>query len=472
MALFVISVSQLTEYIAEKLEKDDFLSQVAVEGELSNCKFSQGHLFFTLKDEKAELKGIMYQRRASALPFIPKDGQKVIVFGRISVYTTRGIYQLYADHIEPQGIGTLYLKHEQTKEKLVAKGYFDPARKRPLPKYPQKIGVVTSKTGAAIRDILITIKSRWPKAFLYLVPVVVQGEEAPGQIVKALNLLNRYNLCEVIILARGGGSFEELAPFSEEIVADAIYSSKIPVVTGIGHETDTSIADLVADLRAPTPTGAAVKATPNLLEISTFLKNSRTRIINAVNEVWQRETKSLNYNEQRLNRAYTKLFADKSRDTAEIFEKLLQTYKSFIKNEQNHLNLFGEKLQLLSPKVKKRQQEEKLGLLKSRLFSKTKDLFNNYNKDLSQQKYQLLVAYKNLLTNKKFNLISQQEKLQLLNPLNVLKRGYAVVFDAEGRVVTSIHSLSAEFNIKFADGEALAKTLKKNIIKDDENNDL
>ncbi|GAV25655.1 exodeoxyribonuclease VII large subunit [Carboxydothermus islandicus] len=472
MALFIVSVSELTDYIAEKFEKDEWLNQVAVEGELSNCKFSQGHLYFTLKDERAELKGVMYKGRASALPFIPQDGQKVIVFGQVAVYKKRGMYQIYAEVIEPLGIGALYLKFEQTKEKLRDKGYFAEERKKKLPRYPEKIGIVTSKSGAAIRDILTTIKKRWPKATLYLVPVAVQGDEAPGQIVKALNLLNRYKLCEVIILARGGGSFEELAAFNEEAVADAIFASKIPVVTGIGHETDTSIADMVADCRAPTPTGAAVEATPNLAEIWNNLREQRQKMVKALANYFRQEQKNLEFQEKRIFRAYEKLITDKSREVAEGLTRLLRSFKTTFQQEKNRLNLLKDKLILLSPYHRHKQQKEKLEELRERLFLRCAELLKRNQAVLFQQNLRLRTSVKNLVLQKNLVLSSYEERLKLLNPLKILKRGYAVVFDFEGRVVTSVNNLPERFKIKFSDGEALAKTLGKNIIKGDEKDDL
>ncbi|GAV22362.1 exodeoxyribonuclease VII large subunit [Carboxydothermus pertinax] len=472
MGLFIVSVSILTDYIAEKFEKDEFLNQVAVEGELSNCKFSQGHLYFTLKDEKAELKGVMYKGRASALPFVPQDGQKVVVFGRVAVFKRRGLYQLYAEHIEPLGLGALYLKFEQTKEKLKEKGYFDEGRKKSLPRYPEKIGIITSKTGAAIRDILTTIKKRWPKATLYLVPVTVQGEEAPGQIIKAINLLNRLNLCEIIILARGGGSFEELSAFNEETVADAIYASNIPIVTGIGHETDFSIADMVADRRAPTPTGAAVEATPNLLEIWGTLEKHRINMLKALSNYLKQEQKNLEHNEKRLMRAFEKLITDKSREVAESFTRLLKSFQTFFWQEKNRLSFLREKLFLLSPKIRYRQQQEKLCELKGRLILKSQEILKSSQKDLEQYNLRLKAALKNAASHYNLVISSYEEKLKLLNPLNVLNRGYAAIFTLDGKVITSIKGLPELFKVKFSDGEALAKTLDKNIIKGDENDDL
>lgn len=259
----IISVSQLTTYIKRLFSFDNILSNVSVIGEISNFKLhSSGHMYFTLKDEYSVIKCVMFRSQNQKLKFIPKDGMKVIVRGYVSIYEAGGSYQLYPEYMEPAGMGNLYLAYEQLKEKLEKEGLFNPEFKKKIPYLPGSIAVVTSPTGAVIRDIMNVLFRRFPNAVLKLYPVQVQGDVAAEQIAHALDFINRHNAADVIIVARGGGSLEELWPFNEEIVARSIFRSKIPVISAVGHETDFTIADFVADLRAPTPSAAAELVIP------------------------------------------------------------------------------------------------------------------------------------------------------------------------------------------------------------------
>ena len=259
----IISVTQLTRYIKRLFSFDNILSDVCVIGEISNFKLhSSGHMYFTLKDEYSVIKCVMFKSQNQMLKFKPKDGLMVIVRGYVSIYEAGGSYQLYPEYMEPAGLGNLYLAYEQLKEKLEKEGLFRPEAKKKIPYLPRSIAVVTSPTGAVIRDIMNVLFRRFPNAVLKLYPVQVQGEDAARQIACALDFINRHNAADVIIIARGGGSLEELWPFNEEIVARSIYRSGIPVISAVGHETDYSIADFVADLRAPTPSAAAELVVP------------------------------------------------------------------------------------------------------------------------------------------------------------------------------------------------------------------
>ncbi|WP_068622158.1 exodeoxyribonuclease VII large subunit, partial [Paenibacillus tuaregi] len=255
-----------------KLESDTLLSEVWIRGEISNfTHHSSGHMYFTLKDADSRIKSIMFASHNQRLPFIPKEGSRVIARGNVSVYERDGQYQFYATHMQPDGIGSLYLAYEQLKKKLEEEGLFDPSRKRALPRYPKTIGVITSPTGAAVRDIIITLQRRYPQVPVILHPVLVQGKQAAPSIVKALRTLNAMGEADVIIVGRGGGSLEELWAFNEEMVARAIYESAIPVISAVGHETDFTIADFVADLRAATPTAAAELAVPHAAELRALI---------------------------------------------------------------------------------------------------------------------------------------------------------------------------------------------------------
>ncbi len=276
-----ISVSQLNSYIKEKIDGDEALNTVIVKGEISNFKnHYTGHLYFTLKDEKSLIKCIMFKTYAEKLGFIPKDGMKVMVFGSVSVFERDGVYQIYVKAIKQDGIGTLYEKYEKLKADLEKQGLFDKLHKKKIPLKPNIIGVLTSQTGSVIRDIINVSTRRNPGTYIRLYPVPVQGTGAAKEIAKGIEFMNENNLADVIILARGGGSLEDLWPFNEEIVAKAIYNSRIPIISAIGHETDFTISDFVADLRAPTPSAAAELANPDIYEIKEKINtyNSRMRL--------------------------------------------------------------------------------------------------------------------------------------------------------------------------------------------------
>jgi len=282
----VMSVSELTRHVRELLENDQALEDIWVRGELSNLsRPSSGHLYFTLKDNNAALRCVMWRTAVIRQPAIPQDGEAVEVHGYISVYEAGGQYQLYADSFRSLGEGALFQAFLRLKEKLESEGLFDVARKRPLPRWPQRIGIVTSPTGAAIRDILDTLKRRYPLAIAILAPTPVQGDEAPAGIITALDALNQFANPDVIILARGGGSLEDLWAFNDEGVARAIAASPAPVITGVGHETDFTIADFVADLRAPTPTAAAELVTPDQAELRQALLDQNQRLARSIQTV-------------------------------------------------------------------------------------------------------------------------------------------------------------------------------------------
>lgn len=264
MQMKTLSITQVNEYIRNMMDGDGLLSNLAVRGEISNYKvYPSGHHYFTLKDEGAALKCVMFKSSAMRLKFRPENGMKIIAMGRITVYPRDGAYQLYCSAITMDGVGDLYAAFEQLKAKLAAQGLFDPAHKQPLPKYPGTIGIVTSSAGAAVHDMLRILRKRYPLTRVRLLPVRVQGVEAPGEIAAAIRYANHHRLADLLIVGRGGGSIEDLWAFNEEIVARAIYDSKIPVISAVGHEPDVTISDFVADLRAATPSNAAELAVPD-----------------------------------------------------------------------------------------------------------------------------------------------------------------------------------------------------------------
>lgn len=279
----ILTVSQLNTYVRSLLEGDPNLSDVFVCGEISNFTdhYRSGHLYFSLKDEKSVIRAVMFARSAARLRFRPADGMRVIARGRVSVYEVSGQYQFYAEDMQPDGLGALELAFEQLKAKLGAEGLFAPERKRPIPPYPERIGVITSPTGAAVHDIQTVLARRYPLASVVFCPVLVQGEGAAPQIVDALERFSRLRCADVIILGRGGGSLEDLWPFNEESVARAVASCAVPVISAVGHETDFTICDFVADLRAPTPSAAAELAVPDRRELLNVIADQRLRMYRA-----------------------------------------------------------------------------------------------------------------------------------------------------------------------------------------------
>jgi len=282
----VYSVTQLTGYIRSLFDVDPLLQDVWVEGEVSNYfQSSAGHVYFTLKDAQAQLRCVLWRSQVASLEYLPANGNAVIVHGRASVYEAQGSYQLYVDQIRPLGTGALFLQFEALKEKLDQEGLFASERKRPLPRFPRRLGVVTSPRGAALRDILEILRRRYPLVEVILAPAQVQGEEAPPQIVAALDALNAHTDVDAILVARGGGSLEELWAFNDERVARAIFASRVPVITGVGHETDFTIADFVADVRAPTPSAAAEIAVPDQNVLRDQTRQWRDALVQAARQV-------------------------------------------------------------------------------------------------------------------------------------------------------------------------------------------
>jgi len=274
-----ISVTQLNKYIKGKVDSDEYLNNVLVKGEISNFKHHYtGHMYFTLKDENSLIKCIMFKTYTSHLAFIPKDGMKVVILGTVSVFERDGVYQIYCKAMQDDGIGNLYTAYKELKEKLQKEGLFDKEIKKSIPFMPTVIGVLTSKTGSVIRDIINVSTRRNPNVYIKLFPVPVQGEGAAEKIAEAIRIMNDKKLADVIILARGGGSLEDLWPFNEEIVARAIYNSELPIISAVGHETDFTIADFVADLRAPTPSAAAELAVPDIQEVYKKINNYENRL--------------------------------------------------------------------------------------------------------------------------------------------------------------------------------------------------
>ncbi len=299
-----ISVTELNSYIKNKIADDEYLNNILIKGEISNFKHHYtGHMYFTLKDDNSLIKCIMFKSYTSNLKFVPKDGMSVLAFGTVSVFERDGVYQLYCKAMQEDGVGNLYKEYEELKNKLEKEGLFDNSHKKKLPVMPKIIGVLTSNTGSVIKDIINVSTRRNPNVYIRLYPVPVQGEGAGAKIAEAIKFMNNKNLADVLILARGGGSLEDLWPFNEEVVARAIYESKIPIVSAVGHETDFSISDFVADLRAPTPSAAAEIVVPNIVDIKQNLNTYNIRLKNALKK--KVELMQMRYEKCMKSRVYT-----------------------------------------------------------------------------------------------------------------------------------------------------------------------
>ena len=291
-----ISVTDLNKYIKEKIDNDENLNNVLVKGEISNFKHHYtGHMYFTLKDENSLIKCIMFKTYTANLNFVPKDGMKVNILGTVSVFERDGVYQIYCKAMKEDGIGDLYKAYEELKNKLEAKGLFDKKYKKEIPKMPKSVGVLTSDTGSVIRDIINVSTRRNPNCYIKLFPVPVQGKGAGEKIAEAIKIMNKYKPVDVIILARGGGSLEDLWPFNEEVVANAIFESEIPIISAVGHETDFTISDFVSDLRAPTPSAAAELAIPNISDVKLSLENYEKQYKNSL-----RKNPFINYDDENI----------------------------------------------------------------------------------------------------------------------------------------------------------------------------
>ena len=273
-----LKISELNNYIKNIIDQDSFLYKVYLKGEISNFKnHTTGHLYFTLKDDTSRINAVMFAPNAALLNFVPEDGMNVLVEGRIRVYAPQGSYQIYVEKMTVDGLGALYIEYEKLKKKLASEGLFNPEHKKPIPKYPEKIGVITASTGAAVRDIMSTIKRRYPICQAILFPSLVQGKSAAPNIVEQIKKADSFGV-DTIIVGRGGGSIEDLWAFNEEIVARAIYECQTPIISAVGHEIDWTIADFVADLRAPTPTGAAEMAVPTIIDTNNLIANYKIRL--------------------------------------------------------------------------------------------------------------------------------------------------------------------------------------------------
>jgi exodeoxyribonuclease VII large subunit len=440
------SVAELTARISNVLAAQ--FSNLWVEGEVSNCHAAQsGHLYFTLKDAKAQVKCVCFRTQAMRLKFRPEDGLKLIVRGSISVYEPRGEYQIYVEHIEPSGIGALQLAFEQLKKRLAAEGLFDKDRKKPLPMLPGRIGLVTSPNGAAVRDIIRILRRRFPNLHLILYPVRVQGDGAAEDIVAGLKYFNRKQLVDVILLARGGGSIEDLWAFNEEVVARAISACTIPVVSGVGHETDFTIADFVADVRASTPSAAAEIVVQSRQEFQRHLQGLEHKISQQMRYLLLERRHRLKELATHMGfRRLEDLLRQHRQQTDELTSRLGIAL-------QGHIDRLWDRYTIAGTRIASFDLRARIKTMGMRLV---------------QRSTELGVRMERLLVNK----IQQLERLSLQleerSPLRVLERGYAICTDAQGNVVRAADqvTIGAEINLQLARGRLGAEVRKRDLPKE------
>ena len=347
----VLTVTELNNYVKKLLDNEPNLKNVFVTGEISNFKnHYSGHMYMTIKDEGGAIKAVMFSSYANRLRFAPENGMKVIIFGSVSLYNKDGSYQFYITDMQPDGLGALNLAFEQLKEKLQNEGLFNAEHKKPLPEFPQKIGVMTAPDGAAVRDIFSVLKRRYPVAEIVFCPVAVQGASAAPEIVKGIQLFNEKNACDVLIVGRGGGSLEDLWAFNEEIVARAIFASNIPVISAVGHETDFTIADFVADLRAPTPSAAAEVAVPDIFELKAGLLGLKQHLAVLIKNRVNAEREFLINTEKQLNLiSPSNKILNSRTELVNINEKLINTMLLKLNNEKAKISVLASQLNALSP---------------------------------------------------------------------------------------------------------------------------
>ena len=396
-----LSVTQLNEYLKMVIEGDRVLSNVFVRGEISNFKlYSSGHAYFTLKDDAGQLKSVMFRSYFSRMAFLPEDGMRVIAHGRVSVYETSGQYQLYVDDMQPDGAGSLAMRFEQLKRKLAAEGLFDESRKRPLPPMPRRIGVITSPSGAAVHDIINVLGRRFPAAEMILYPSEVQGAQAPAQLISGVEFFSMTGLVDVIILGRGGGSAEDLWAFNDEYLARAVASCAVPVISAVGHESDFTICDFVADRRAPTPSAAAEIAVPDMGEILRGLESLNAGLQTSMQKLIVQERRILNQ------------------------------------------------------------------LTQSRVFSRPEQLLDNFRMRLDEREADLDRTLEQTLKQNRQSVASVAGKLQALNPLSILSRGYATV-SRDGASITSVKQINDNdtLDIRMADGSVRATVSQRKDIE-------
>ncbi len=434
-----LKISDLNTYIKTMFDDNPYLKKVYLRGEISNFKnHTRGHLYFTLKDDTSRISAVMFYSNAVGITFAPEDGMNVLVEGRISCYPAQGTYQIYVDKMEPDGLGNLYIEFEKLKAKLAKEGLFSEIYKKPIPRIPKRIGIITAPTGAAIRDILSTIKRRFPICETILFPALVQGRDAAPDIVKQIKEADNgnYNL-DVLIIGRGGGSIEDLWAFNEEIVARAIFEARVPIISAVGHEIDFTIADFVADMRAPTPTGAAEMAVPTISEINNMINSYEIRLNEFINNL-------LHKNKLRLDNVTNSYILKNPLSLYELKEQKLDNYidtlNNYITKKLDNYNLIFHNLK------------------DSYILKNPMNLFNLKKEKLTYCEKNLYTNINNIILKEEHNYQILINTLKLVNPLGILEKGYSLV-TKDNNLIKDSSTLKEDdiINIKLHKGNVKAK---------------
>ncbi|WP_426401748.1 exodeoxyribonuclease VII large subunit [Mammaliicoccus lentus] len=431
-----LTVTAITKYIKYKFDQDPHLQNVFIKGEISNFKrHSSGHLYFALKDDKGVLSAMMFKSNANQLSFEPKEGDQVLIEGRIGVYESRGSYQIYVQTMQLDGIGLLYEKFEALKKELAEKGYFNADHKLSIPKYPKKIAVLTASTGAAIRDICSTLDKRYPLAEQVLISTLVQGKGAKDNIINNIKEADSMGV-DVIIVGRGGGSIEDLWSFNEKEVVEAIYNCSTPIISAVGHETDTTLSDFVSDVRAATPTQAAVIATPDINALYQLIQNARQYLTKHITQDIQREKQRLNQLSSYYKLKTPSLLYDQETQLLDDYQKQLN------RNLEQTILRYKHRMDILQNKLR-------IGPISNRVFQ--------YRQDFDRLKYEQNQLINRILTDKKQLLVNKLVQLDTLSPTQTMLRGYSII-EKDDKIITSKDDLSVEdeITVNLKDGKIKA----------------
>ncbi|MDL2292728.1 exodeoxyribonuclease VII large subunit [Acholeplasma sp. OttesenSCG-928-E16] len=476
-----ITVSEITRYIKARLEGDEILRNIYVTGEISNFKrHSKGHLYFTLKDESSSISSIMFSNLASGLNFIPKDGDKVFVRGKISLYEPSGSYSIQVYEMQQTGLGELYKKLEELKNKYQSLGYFDASHKKEINKFPKKIGVVTSPTGAVIEDIRNTINRRYRLVEIILYPALVQGPESGNSIASKIKRANELMEVDTLIVGRGGGSIEDLWGFNEEVVIEAIFNSKIPIITAIGHEPDVTISDYVADKVAPTPTAAAELSTPNTVELLKGITENKEKIYYLLNEYFRNIRVKLLHLDERLDNKNPLLQLENNKKDLEVsISRLSKNINDILLSKRKDLTFLRDNLLKLDPRsilVSKRDilknnlnilnlnyqaylsgRLNGVNLLKEKI-KDPNDLIKGLDSKVSNLASRLISQYQKVIDTKTYRYSLCYEKMESLNPLSIMDRGFALI-KKDNNILTSVSNININDQIEIELKDGRLKTI-------------
>lgn len=434
-----LTITALTKYLKKKFDADPYLERVFLTGEISNFRLRATHQYFSLKDDGAKISATMFKGAFSKLKFQPEEGMKVFAIGRISLYEATGSYQIYLEHMEPDGVGALYQAYEQLKKQLAQEGLFISPKKE-LPRFPKRIAVLTSPSGAVIRDIITTVKRRYPIAEVVLFPTVVQGEKASADVVRNLARVQEVGNFDTVIVGRGGGSIEDLWPFNEERVARAIYNFPLPVISSVGHETDTTIADLVADVRAATPTAAAELAVPVLSEELLKIKTWQARLEQAFKkEIQSQRERFTRSKESYVFRQPVRLYEGQTIKLDRINQQMIQQLQQLLFDKERQQQQLLQRLVRNTPQTQLKQMMQQHAYLKERLTKQTRNVMESQWQKFTQT----------------------TQALDLLSPLKIMGRGYSYT-TKEARVVKSITELAVgeQLAVFYPDGQATVQVME------------